>query len=229
MRVLLKNDIITLFRVGNWHDKNLFHELELYTKELKIFEEKYDNRILQQSGESYFVKPNLYLLNDAESHLLAHTDLYKNPIMSVCLGSSLGFAISDRQGKIVKTLNGYNFDIGEMSLPTRASNKAVWWALGKHGLSELQSNMGFENGTKHYGYRLGALLVSLCSIFRPKTIVLSGGITEKNWFLFKDNMLSEFNKTKPDWLDETQIKKSPFCDKAALIGMVKFIKNQSNK
>ena len=80
---------------------------------------------------------------------------------------------------IVRTLADINFDIGELSLSSKASNSHVWWALGSNGLGELQTNLGLSDGVKHYGYRLGSFLLNICIIFRPKSVVISGGITEK--------------------------------------------------
>lgn len=131
--------------------------------------------------------------------------------------------MSDRKGNIVRPPDNMNFDLGEVTVPTRATNNQAWWVLGSHGLEELQNDMGHENGIKHFGYRLGAFLASLCSIFRPDTVVLSGGITESCWHLFQENLLREFQKDKPDWLREPRMVKSPYGREAGLWGMAKYI------
>jgi len=191
---------VKMFRVGGWRDKKLVDEIKLILPNSKVF-----------------------LLNDAEAHLMAHQGLYEYPQMSISLGTSLGFALADKNGNIVRTLADINFDIGAMSLSTKASNNEVWWALGSNGLAELQNNLGELEGVKHYGYRLGAFLVTICSIFRPKTVVISGGITEKYWNEFQVSMFSEFNHSKPDWLEAPNIYKSPYGVNAALVGIGNYI------
>jgi predicted NBD/HSP70 family sugar kinase len=194
------NENVKLFRVGDWHNKPLIHEFQTYSPVAKYF-----------------------LLNDAEAHLMAHIDLFESPIMSISLGTSVGFSISDNLGRIARPFDNINFDIGELSLKTRASNDRVWWALGSNGLNELTNNLGKIEGTKHFGYRIGSFLASICSVFRPKTVVLSGGITENRWIEFETTLTSEFNFQKPDWLTTPNIVKSPFSQNAALVGMAKFV------
>lgn len=192
--------IIKMFRVGKWTNKNLPSEINKYKRDAKV-----------------------YILNDAESHLMAHYDLYKQPQMSISIGTSVGFAISDENGKIIRPSDKINFDIGGLKIPANASNNYVWWALGSNGLEELQKKLGERKGAKHFGYRLGAFLVGVCSVFRPRTVVLSGGITEKWWSEFKETMQNEFIQSKPDWLRQPDIIKSPFASKAALVGISKYV------
>lgn len=200
------NGIIELFRVGNWKNKDLVKELKMISNKTLFF-----------------------LLNDAEAHLISHTNLYTSPIMSISIGTSIGFSISDKNGSVVKALNGCNFDIGEMAIPTSASNKRAWYALGSLGLSELINDLGDKKGKVHFGHRIGAFLVTLSSIFRPSTIVLSGGITELYWDEFKESMFTEFNFNRPDWLNNVEIVKSPYCKNAALIGIAKYTKSMIYK
>lgn len=191
---------VKIFRVGNWKNKLLKKEINTYSPDSRI-----------------------YILNDGEAHLMAHHDLYQNPQMCISLGTSLGFALADKNGSIIRPADNINFDIGEVMIPTRASNNRVWWALGSHGLEELQINLGKSEGVKHFGYRLGSFLASLSSVFRPKTIVLSGGITESWWDAFSQAMQIEFLRAKPDWLEQPEIIKSPFCRDGALLGIAKYI------
>ena len=191
---------VKMFRVGGWHDKNLVDEIKQILPNAKAF-----------------------LLNDAEAHLMAHQGLYEYSQMSISLGTSLGFAIADQNGNIVRTLANINYDIGAMTIPTKSSNNQVWWALGSNGLGELQKNLGEIEGVKHYGFRLGSFLVNIYSIFRPKSVIISGGITEKYWNEFQASMFSEFNHSKPDWLEAPNIYKSPYGVNAALVGIGKYI------
>jgi len=199
-----KDGIIQLFRVGNWCNKNLVSEIKA------------------KSGCK-----NVYLLNDAEAHLYANIETRNvSPLyyttMLLSLGTSVGFAMSDADGEIVRTLNGLNFDIGCLAIKTSASNAQVWHALGSQGLHDLEIKHGYQKGVEQYGYRLGALLVSLASVFRPECVVLSGGITENHWENFKTAMFSEFNNTKPDWLEFTEIRKAKYSKNSALVGMARY-------
>jgi predicted NBD/HSP70 family sugar kinase len=197
---ILPNEVVKLFKVGNWYNKRIGSEILAYTPDSKVF-----------------------LLNDAEAHLMAHHGLYKNPQMCISLGTSFGFAVSNSNGEIMRSLDDVNYDLGEIAIQTRASNNKVWWALGSHGLKELQKRCGNDNGVKHFGYRLGSFLVNICSIFRPKTVVFSGGITENWWHLFHQTMQSEFNQQKPNWLEDINFVKSPYCSNAALVGIGKYV------
>ncbi|MBK7932027.1 MAG: ROK family protein [Acidobacteria bacterium] len=193
------NQNVKLFRVGRWVDKPLAKE------------------IIDLSPSS-----SVYILNDAEAHLTAHAGMYDSPCMSISLGTSLGFSIGDKTGKIIRPPDNVNFDVGELSIPTRASNNKAWWAVGSGGLSELEKDLGEEQGKIQFGYRLGAFLAGMCSIFRPKTVVLSGGITHNAWDKFEPTMRSEFAIQKPDWLKTPQISRSPYSRNAALIGIAKY-------
>lgn len=199
------NQIVKLFRVGGWNEKPLIRELQFYSPESQIF-----------------------LLNDAEAHLMAHIDLFENALMSISLGTSVGFSICNKNGKIIRPLDDINFDIGELSINTRASNTKAWWALGSNGLTELIDHLGVDEGVKHFGNRLGAFIANICSIFRPKTVVLSGGITQAWWDKFNRTMFCEFDYQKPDWLLKPKIVKSPFSQNAALIGIAKYVASKIN-
>lgn len=181
------------------------------------------NRPLANEFRDAFSVRDVVLLNDAEAHLAAHLDMAKHPLISLSLGTSVGFAISTERGLISRPRSDVNFDIGAMTLPTRASDNHVWWALGSPGLEELQKNIGQGEGVAHYGYRLGAFLVSLGSIFRPRIVVLSGGIVERHWKTMLPAVLSEMSTCKPDWLEDIEILRSSREKNAALWGMAKYI------
>ncbi len=198
---ILPDKKVELFSTGGWHNKEIVKEIHEYKPHSKVF-----------------------LINDAEAHLMAHDGLNQNPTMSISLGTSLGFAISNNNGEIMRSLNGINYDLGEMILPTRAENNKVWWALGSSGLQSLQKTYGNIEGTKHFGSRLGSFLITLCSIFRPTSIVFSGGITASCWEAFKVPMETEFNTQKPSWLNSVTFSKSPYSDNAALIGIGNYVK-----
>lgn len=192
---------VKLFRVGGWIDKRLKHDFE-----------------------GHFPNTEVAVVNDAEAHLMAHMGDYPHPHMCLALGSALGFACTNENGDIVRPRRCVNFDLGEMTISTRAANKQVWWALGSLGLRELQDAMGRVEGAQHFGFRLGAFARSLCSVFRPRTLVFSGGVTESWWEEFSPSMREEFLRTKPDWLDFPTMLKSRYGKNAALWGMMRFVK-----
>jgi predicted NBD/HSP70 family sugar kinase len=194
------NGVVKLFRAGGWVDRKLKDRIERYIGGSKVF-----------------------IMNDGEAHLYAHNDLYTHPQICISLGSAVGFAVSDASGSVCRPSDNINYDLGEVMLPTRASNNRVWWALGSHGLNELQQNLGEQDGVIHFGYRLGAFLRNICSIFRPRTVVLSGGIAENYWHLIEIPLKNEFAHDKPDWLSSPQFALSPFGINAALWGVAKYV------
>ncbi len=198
------NGLIKLCRIAGWKNVNLINDIKAYAPNAHV-----------------------YLLNDAEAHLMAHHDLFAKPMITLSLGTSVGFAINNHHNQIIRPADGFNFDIGAISIPTKASCNRVWWALGSQGLTELITNMGEKEGIRQYGYRLGAYLVSLCSIFRPKSLVLSGGIIKNCGHLLYQPLCDEFAANKPDWLEAVSIQLSPFGAEAGLIGMAKYIQCQN--
>ncbi len=189
---------VKLFRTGGWIDKELRIDME-----------------------QHFPGTKVAVLNDAEAHLIAHLDLYDHPQVCVSLGTAVGFAMSDTSGTIVRPADGYNFDLGQITLPTSATDKHVWWALGSRGLGELQQRMGDAEGAHHFGYRLGAFLATICGIFRPKVVVLSGGIVASWYSLVEDSVKTEFERSCPDWLDPPRLIASPYGELAGLQGAAK--------
>lgn len=173
--------------------------------------------IVQELGDCFGGIP-VALLNDAEAHLAACLGDYPNPLISLALGTSVGFGLSTAEGTIGRPRPDVNYDIGEWRLATRATDPHVWWALGAPGLDELQRGLGRERGARHYGARLGAFLVSLCSVFRPHAVVLSGGIVETYGESLLESAAGEFAVQQPDWLDAPQLVLSPWGTHAALYG-----------
>lgn len=186
----------------------------------------WDNFPLRDVIQKYATHSRVFVLNDAEAHLMAHADLYAHPMMCISLGTSLGFAITDESGQLVRLADGFNFDLGDMTIATRASNNRVWWALGSMGLQELQHNLGEAKGTQLFGSRLGAYLAMLCGVFRPKTIVLSGGISADCGHQFHETMMNEFRSYTLGYPKNTvvNIYLSPYGANAALVGIANFIR-----
>ena len=168
---------------------------------------------------------NVIVMNDGEAHALSTLGdkrmLYG--AISLSLGTSVGFGVLDENGHIMRTLSGENWDIGEMLLKTRATDKHVWWALGSQGLKELIVGMGNE-GYTHYGYRLGFFLSQLSVIFMPRTITLSGGIAFTHWDKIQETTLSEMKTNIPKYMKCPQI--IVLSDKeSALTGLMYALRN----
>lgn len=134
------------------------------------------------------------VMNDGEAHALATlvTPGVSFGCVAVALGSSLGFGVISAERKVIRPCSGLNWDLGDVSLETRASRTEAWWALGSSGLAELQESKGDRSGATHFGYRLGAFLAQVATVFQPTCIVMSGGIVVRYWDLMKDSAESEF-------------------------------------
>jgi predicted NBD/HSP70 family sugar kinase len=195
--------IVKLCRIAGWLDKPLVREIQKQSPGTRVF-----------------------LLNDAEAHLMAHVSGDSGSIITIALGTSLGFAMADANGQLIRALDGLNFDLGEIPLPTSAPEKKVWWALGSAGLAALQKQHGDEAGAAQFGYRLGAFLATVCGLFRPQTLVLSGGITARWWDHFHATMETEFDQSLPAWCPKPTLLRSPFARDAALIGMARYSSGQ---
>lgn len=194
---------VKLCRVAGWQDKPLVREIQEQAPGTRVF-----------------------LLNDAEAHLMAHAEESRCLMLNIALGTSLGFAMADANGQLVRALDGLNFDLGEIPLPTSAPEKKVWWALGSAGLAALQKRHGDEAGAAQFGYRLGAFLATVCGLFRPQTLVLSGGITAHWWDHFHTPMEAEFHQSIPAWCPAPTLLRSPFARDAALVGMARYAVRQ---
>ena len=120
----------------------------------------------------------VYVVNDGEAHtrmLLASEKGVAFGAIHLALGSGVAFGVINEEGKVIKSLCGDNWDIGDYELKTRGEPNSVWYKLGAQGLRELEENLT-ENPYIHYGTRLGSFLRNMAVIFRPRTIGLSGGI-----------------------------------------------------
>jgi len=154
---------------------------------------------------------------------MAHVSANSGSIITIALGTSLGFAMADDKGHLIRALDGLNFDLGEIPLPTSAPEKKVWWALGSAGLPALQKHHGDEAGAAQFGYRLGAFLATVGGLFRPQTLVFSGGITARWWDHFHTPMETEFHQSIPAWCPTPTLLRSPFARDAALIGIARYM------
>jgi predicted NBD/HSP70 family sugar kinase len=161
----------------------------------------------------------IHIVNDGEAHALALKSYpnIKLGAVNIAIGTGVGFGVLDINGNAVRTLNGDNWDIGDMHIKTRAPNPWVWWCLGEAGIEELKSSMGKEKGLIHYGHRLGFFMTQIAIIFRPQTIGLSGGFITRYWQQIKNGVEAEFQPPshlpRPDILVQKD-------EEAALQGLV---------
>jgi predicted NBD/HSP70 family sugar kinase len=137
----------------------------------------------------------MQIINDGEAHALA---LKKRPnvrfgAIHLAVGSGIAFGVIGENGKIIRSLSGDNWEIGDIRLITRASEKAVWRLLGARGFKEQQERTDVD-GYEYYGWRLANLASQLAIVFRPRTIGLSGGIIRHHWKRIKGGFRYELGK-----------------------------------
>lgn len=158
------------------------------------------------------------VMNDGEAHALAmlRTGGVHFGAVAVALGTSVGIGVIGADRQLMRPCSGENWDLGDLRLHSRASNPSLWWALGAHGLRELESSMGTDAGARHFGHRLGAFFVQLAAVLQPRTIVVSGGIAASRWSLMQATVDSELTGL-PDHFVRPAVVASPF-PQAALTG-----------
>ena len=173
----------------------------------------------------------IQLLNDGDAHTLAmieRKDIVLGAI-SISLGTSFGFGVLDKNGKLVRTLSGDNWELGhfiisESPLTGFEYSSKVGYLFGNNGLTALKQKYG-DSAYKLYGELLGGFLLKLTVIFQPNTIFLTGGITKhygKKFIPFVDDILS--NRCK--FVNKPIIITSNDFD-SALTGLVKFVEKES--
>ena len=130
------------------------------------------------------------VVNDGEAHARAliyrnaHVKPVKFGAIHVAFGTSVSFGVINEKGKIIRACNGGNWDIGNLELRTSEDEHEVWVILGrgdtdwrpKHGLEKLKSEK--SNPYLHFGWRAGSFLKNMATVFRPRSIGISGGIVE---------------------------------------------------
>ncbi|MDR2445774.1 MAG: hypothetical protein LBD58_00555 [Treponema sp.] len=137
----------------------------------------------------------IHLINDGEAHALALT---KRPntkfgAIHLSIGSGVGFGVLDESGKVLRTLSGTNWEVGDFRLVTNAPDKEVWCLLGHAGFDE-QIKRTDRDGGQYFGWRLGSFASQLALIFRPRTIGLSGGIVKHRWERVKGGFYDELHR-----------------------------------
>ena len=126
-----------------------------------------------------FPLARIAVMNDGEAHartLLLPEQNARFGAIHLALGTSVSFGVINEKREIVRTCGGENWDIGDLRIRTTEAPYEVWYKLGSSGLTELERNRDIRDPYLYFGNRLGNMLIDLSTIFRPKTIGLSGGI-----------------------------------------------------
>ena len=181
-----------------------------------------DRPLVQNMQDALPAASRVVLINDAEAHLVAHRHLGPHPQVGLALGTSPGFALTDMNGLIARTGTGATFDIGALTIHTSASDKHIAFALGSGGLAELEEQLGTPRGLVQYGHRLGAFAGSLCSVFQPRTVVLSGGIIAHHWPVIEVPFHQDLKSAWPAWLKAANIVCAPHAGDAAMWGVARY-------
>lgn len=160
------------------------------------------------------------VVNDGEAHLHAHLHRPEvaHPVLCFTFGTSVGFGMTTEDGTVSRPRRHSNWEIGDLRVPTRASKGEAWWALGSQGLEELQRNMGYQDGTAHFGYRIGGLIRDFTALFQPRTVVLAGGIIDHHHATIVPTINAEIDGHLPAHIERPNLVVSPFGDDSGLVG-----------
>jgi predicted NBD/HSP70 family sugar kinase len=117
------------------------------------------------------------VIGDGDAHALALTRLpdVEYGGIAISLGASLAFGALNHHGALIHPCGHTGWDLGHWRLVGDGANTEAWWALGGHGLYDLEREHG-DGAAEIYAYRLGSFLVDTVQLFRPRTVLLTGGI-----------------------------------------------------
>ncbi|MVZ90191.1 ROK family protein [Microbacter sp. ANSKLAB05] len=117
------------------------------------------------------------VMGDGDAHALALTRLPDIEFggIAISLGESLAFGALDQHGALIRPCARSGWDLGHWRLVTDNGTTEAWWGLGGHGLYDLEREHG-DGAAEIYAYRLGTFVVDAVQLFRPRTVLLTGGI-----------------------------------------------------
>lgn len=117
------------------------------------------------------------VIGDGDAHALAITRLtdVEYGAIAISLGASMAFGALNHHGALFHPCGHTGWDLGHWRLVGDGDNTEAWWALGGHGLYDLEREHG-DDAAELYAYRLGSFLVDTIQLFRPRTVLLTGGI-----------------------------------------------------
>ena len=117
------------------------------------------------------------VIGDGDAHALAITRLpdIRYGGIAISLGQSLSFGALKSHGALIHPCGVTGWDLGHWRVVGDGANTEAWWALGGHGLYDLEREHG-DGAAEIYAYRLASFLVDAVQLFRPRTVLLTGGI-----------------------------------------------------
>lgn len=117
------------------------------------------------------------VIGDGDAHALAMTRLpdIRYGGIAISLGASLAFGALNSHGALIHPCGVTGWDLGHWRVVDDYTNTEAWWALGGHGLYDLEREHG-DDAAELYAYRLASFLVDTVQMFRPATVLLTGGI-----------------------------------------------------
>ena len=117
------------------------------------------------------------VIGDGDAHALAITRLpdVRYGGIALSLGASLAFGALNSHGALLHPCGVAGWDLGHWRIVDEGTNTEAWWALGGHGLYDLEREHG-DDAAELYAYRLASFLVDIVQMFRPQTVLLTGGI-----------------------------------------------------
>ena len=117
------------------------------------------------------------VIGDGDAHALALTRLpdVQYGGLAISLGASLAFGALNHHGALIHPCGRTGWDLGHWRVVADGANTEAWWGLGGHGLYDLAREYG-DGAAEIYAYRLGSFLVDTVQLFRPRTVLLTGGI-----------------------------------------------------
>lgn len=117
------------------------------------------------------------VIGDGDAHALAITRLpdVRYGGIAISLGASLAFGALNSHGALIHPCGVTGWDLGHWRIVGDGTNTEAWWALGGHGLYDLEREHG-DDAAELYAYRLASFLVDTVQLFRPRTVLLTGGI-----------------------------------------------------
>ena len=117
------------------------------------------------------------VIGDGDAHAFALTripDIEYGGI-AISLGATVAFGALNRHGALIHPCGDSGWDLGHWRVVDDGAITEVWWSLGGHGLYDLEREHG-DGAAERYAYRLGTFLVDAVQLFRPRTVLLTGGI-----------------------------------------------------
>ncbi|MFN3602801.1 MAG: ROK family protein [Dietzia sp.] len=117
------------------------------------------------------------VIGHGDAHALALTQLPDVEFggIAISLGTTLSFGALNRHGALIHPCGPTGWDLGHWRLVVDGGTTEAWWGLGGHGLYDLEREHG-DGAAEIYAHRVGSFVVDAVQLFRPRTVLLTGGI-----------------------------------------------------